>query len=217
MIMKKSFVFVVVMMASTIIFAQRPGHAPHKHGDGNLEKMKSELSLDDKQYATIKDINQKYFTRSAELRKDSMQTREKKFVALKTLRQEKDKEIKAVLTPEQKAKWDNYKADQAAKHKEERSKAMEKRSQKMKTALSLSDDQFAKVQAENKAFGEKMQALRKSNETSANRDSSKFKALMAEHDANLKAIMTPEQYQKWLTMKAEKQKKHEGIPGNHKK
>ncbi|HEY9049867.1 MAG TPA: hypothetical protein VIN08_28405 [Ohtaekwangia sp.] len=206
--MKKSIVLVVVMMVSTIIFAQRNGKPHHKHNGDELEKMKTELSLNDKQYATIKGIGDKYSEKFKALRKDSTQAREKKFVALRSLREEKDKEVTAVLTSEQKAKWDTYKADRAAKKKEERKQAAEKRAQKMKTALSLSDDQFAKIQAENKSFKEKVQTLKQSKDASAKPDESKFKAIMDEHDAHVKAILTPEQYQKWSSMKKDMYKKH---------
>lgn len=66
------------MVISTFIFAQR-------------ESMKSVLSLDDAQYASIKEINKKYGQKHEDLNK------------------ERQDEIGKVLTPEQKSNWQAYK------------------------------------------------------------------------------------------------------------
>lgn len=66
------------LMISTFIFAQK-------------ESMKTVLSLDDAQYASIKEINQKYGQRHQDLNK------------------ERQAEIGKVLTPEQNSNWKAYK------------------------------------------------------------------------------------------------------------
>jgi Spy/CpxP family protein refolding chaperone len=76
--MKKSLMLVGAMMVSTFIFAQR-------------ESMKDVLSLDDAQYASIKEINKKYGQKHQDLNK------------------ERQAEISRVLTPEQSSNWKAYK------------------------------------------------------------------------------------------------------------
>jgi Spy/CpxP family protein refolding chaperone len=76
--MKKSLILVGAMVISTFIFAQR-------------ESMKSVLSLDEAQYASIKEINKKYGEKHQDLNK------------------ERRSEIAKVLTPEQNSNWKAYK------------------------------------------------------------------------------------------------------------
>lgn len=75
--MKKSLLLVGAMMISTFIFAQR-------------ESMKSVLSLDDAQYASIREINKKYGEKHQDLNK------------------QRRAEIEKVLTPEQNSNWKAY-------------------------------------------------------------------------------------------------------------
>lgn len=72
------------LMISTFIFAQR-------HGD-HRQSMKTELSLDDAQYASVNEINKKYGEKH------------------RALRQERESEISKILTPEQSKKWETRRA-----------------------------------------------------------------------------------------------------------
>ncbi|HEY3406354.1 MAG TPA: hypothetical protein VGK59_23360 [Ohtaekwangia sp.] len=200
--MRKNFLLVVAMMMSTVIFAQ------HHKGDGRRhdpsEKMKTVLSLDDNQYATIKSINKKYDEKRTSLRMDTLQSREAKHVAVKSLHRERQQEIDAVLTPEQKTTWKNYKTEQAKKQKEERQKSIEKHQAEMKAALSLSDEQAAKMKAAGDDFKSKRHAAKKDGQ----RDKAEFRKLKEEHKAVVKSILTEEQFQKWTSLQAEKRKHH---------
>ena len=214
--MKKSFMLVVVMMISTIIFAQHKANDHKKQDGGQADKLKTELSLTDAQYASIKGIDKKYADKHAAIKKDSTLTKEKKFGQLKSLKDDKDKEVSAVLTPEQTAKWKALKAEKAEKKKEHREEAIASHEQKVKTDLALSDEQFSKFQAENKAYKDKIGALKK-DDKSKEKNGAEFKKLTTEHEAKLKTIFTDEQFTKWKAMKKDKHNGHDGKHDGKKK
>jgi hypothetical protein len=203
MIMKKSLMLAIVMMTSTIIFAQH-AKSSHKGHTDRFEKMKTDLALTDAQYASIKSIDTKYNNKRDALKNDSAQTREAKGAAFKTMRTEEENEIAALLTADQKTKWDKLKAEHGEKRKEHFQKISEQRDAKLKTTLGLSDDQSQKMKAVNQQFMEKFGALRKSD----TKDKAAFEKLKTDHEAAIKGILTPEQFQKWTTMRADMRKKH---------
>lgn len=193
----------IVMMTSTIIFAQHAKNSHKGHTD-RFEKMKTDLALTDAQYASIKSIDAKYNNKRTALKNDSAQTRDAKGTAYKTMRTDENNEIVALLTPEQKTKWDKLKTEHGEKRKEHFQKISEQREAKLKSTLGLSDDQSQKMKTVNQQFMEKFTTLRKSD----TKDKSAFEKLKTDHEAALKGILTPEQFQKWTTMKADMRKKH---------
>jgi protein CpxP len=206
MIMKKGSILMMVMMMSTIIFAQSRVHDPAQRTAAQTEEMKAALSLTEIQYATIKEINRKYADRYADLRKDSS-ARMKKHESMTTLRAEKETEIQAVLNPAQKTKWTSYKADRAEKRKTKMKNSAEKFEARMKSELSLSDAQFAKFKKANQNFRDKLSALK--NQQDANtRDRAEIKKIKAEHDATIKEILSELQFKKWTELKSDM--KHRG-------
>jgi hypothetical protein len=201
--MKKSLMLAIVMMTSTIIFAQHAKNSHKGHTD-RFEKMKTDLALTDAQYASIKSIDQKYDNQRTALKNDTAQTREAKGAAFKTMRTNEENEITALLTADQKTKWDKLKAERGEKRKAQFQKISEQREAKLKSTLGLSDDQSQKMKTTNQQFMEKLGALRKSD----TKDKAAFEKLKADHEAAVKGILTPEQFQKWTTMRADMKKKH---------
>ncbi len=98
------------------------------------------------------------------------------------------------------AQTEKFQKMDPAKMEQKRAEKM----QKMKADLGLSDDQVAKIKAlqdkkmeERKANAPQLQAERAAK-------AEQFKAKKEQYKAEMKAILTPEQYQKWEA------KKHEG-------
>ena len=194
----------IVMMTSTIIFAQHAKNSHKGHTD-RFEKMKTDLALTDAQYASIKSIDTKYNSKREALKNDSAQTREAKGTAFKTMRTEEENEITALLTTDQKTKWDKLKAERGEKRKEHFQKISEQREAKLKSTLGLSDDQSQKIKTVNQQFMEKFSTLRKSD----TKDKAAFEKLKTDHETAIKGILTPEQFQKWTAMKTDMRKKHD--------
>jgi hypothetical protein len=115
--MKKSVMFLAVMMTSSIIFAQR--HQGDPNGTGRSERLKKELSLSDDQYSKVKAIKIKFAERQASIRKDTSLTQGMAQKQMKNLRSEQETELKSVLTADQ---WNKYAAMRAKRGEARRSR-----------------------------------------------------------------------------------------------
>lgn len=201
--MKKSIILLAALMISSIIYAQPK--AKHPQRDGSLEKIKNELGLDDVQYASIKGINKKYGQQISALRKDSLIGKNEQRAKLKNLRGEKEKEIKAVLTTDQKSKYEKLRQERIAKRQNERKMRAEEQQVKMSEALSLSPQQVLKVNEARDAFKKKVKALRDQSTESQLNDKANFKQLRKEHESAMQSILTADQFAKWEAMRKDKQ------------
>lgn len=118
--MKKSVVFLGLMMISSVIFAQRK-FDPQAMAARQTEKMKTELALTDDQYTSVKSINETYANKQAALRNDAALAREDKKKQMRALSTEKNDALKKVLNADQSAKWEAYRAkrmeQRRSKHK----------------------------------------------------------------------------------------------------
>jgi hypothetical protein len=117
MTMKKNVVFLGLMLASSVIFAQRRDFDPQAMATRQTEKMKTELALNDTQYASVKSINEDFANKQKALQDNSTLSREDKMKQMKALGTEKDEVLKKVLTAEQHTKWEAYRAQQAEHRK----------------------------------------------------------------------------------------------------
>jgi Spy/CpxP family protein refolding chaperone len=215
--MKKSLYILVFTMLSTLAFAQQHDGDRSEHGrqgEGRsreqVEKMKTALSLNDEQYASIKAIDEKYRTKHHALKKDTAATKADKVDAMKAIHKERSKEIAGVLTSEQQDKWKAFNKAQSAQRKADRAKAKAERRENLKTTLALTDEQASKMEAIDKKFHAKMKASKKE-ESPKDKKKALFKQYRDEHDAEIKAILTPDQLEKYQAIKSErrKQRKHQ--------
>ena len=212
MTMKKHLIVtLVIMMTGSMAFAQKK-HGGWKDGSAQADKMKTELSLTDQQYASIKSIDEKYKNKFVALRSDSTVNRDTKFKQAKELKTERQKEVYKVLTPEQHAKWQAYKKDQAMMKKEQREKARAEHYEKLKTDLSLTDDQLTKVKDTNERFAAKRRELKKSKT-----EKSELKKLKAEHEASIKTILSEEQFAKWKAANEKRKDEAREHKGKHRR
>src|SRR5437868_3360071 len=99
--MKKSILLSMTFMISTIIFAQHKERDPQQVASRQTEKMKSALGLNDAQYASIKKINETYATRFSDFKGERKHPEPGKITEMKALRDQREKEINAVLTADQ--------------------------------------------------------------------------------------------------------------------
>lgn len=206
--MKKSLMLGVWMMAATLVMAQPRSKDAHQHSGRNAEKMKTELSLDDEQYASIKKINEKYAGRHLMLRRDSTLERDQKLVEMKALRADRKKEVDAVLTPDQKTKWAAYREARAEKIKSRMSERQARHAGRMKEALSLTDEQQARMKAARETFKEKAEEARNNPNFSETEKRSEIKKLKSVHEETVKSILTEEQFKKWTEFKTKNPGKH---------
>ena len=88
--------------------AAKPETAPEKARPAiqeRLKKLSENLNLTDEQKEKLKPIIREQAGKIRELRQNSDLSREDKLAKFKELRQDMDKKIEPILTPEQKEKW----------------------------------------------------------------------------------------------------------------
>ncbi|RHJ82377.1 hypothetical protein [Parabacteroides sp. AM08-6] len=101
--MKKVIGLLLVVLISTVtVFAQN-GKSGEKREDPSkrMEKMITELKLDKKQAADFRKISKKYQEKMVEARKEAGDDRQKMREKMITMRDERNAEIKKILTEEQ--------------------------------------------------------------------------------------------------------------------
>lgn len=76
-------------------------------------------------------------------------------------------------------------------------------SEKMKTELALSDDQFKKVQDMNLRFTKKQEEIRSNSSLTKEQKQQEMKAAKDAHKEQLKSVLTAEQMEKWHSAKKE--------------
>lgn len=108
--MKTRLLVMVGMMISTTIFAQNVTRDSRKPAGNGYERMKRELALSDKQYASVKEIDSKYSKKQKEEREKFEKRRFEEHETMRNLRFEREREMRKVFTPAQSKKWDEYRA-----------------------------------------------------------------------------------------------------------
>lgn len=86
--------------------------------DAKLQEMKQELGLSDAQVAQIKELKNKKASEHAAKLEATKEERAKKVADMKQQKEEMDKEMKAILTPEQYTKWQAIRAEKMKERKE---------------------------------------------------------------------------------------------------
>ncbi|SHF86694.1 hypothetical protein [Dysgonomonas macrotermitis] len=178
--MKK--IFIALTLFATVSFGAFAG--PRKgrmNPDFNRVPMK-ELNLTEEQKAKVESVNKDFRAKAEALRNDSSLTKEKRSEQRRELAKNRQTELQALLTPEQQSKMKELKEkrmqrndrnDRASKQRNQRRMSQKQRNPMQK--LNLSAEQQEKIQAINKDYRTKQDALNKS----------KFD--------DIKSVLTPEQ------------------------
>jgi periplasmic protein CpxP/Spy len=198
--------FSLTVLLSNPVSAQREGRGKqHQHGEHQIENLKTELNLSEEQMKTVREAAQVRNQKMKAAREKKQENNEEVRNEMKQARSEFQDKVNSVLTPEQKAKWEEMKKEH--KSPEERAK---KRSQKYKTDLGLDEAQTQKMEA---ALVQKYAARQAAQEAD---DKAAMKKAKQDYDAQVKQILSPEQYKKYEEMKEEK-KQGKGQGKGHQK
>jgi Spy/CpxP family protein refolding chaperone len=219
----------VMMGAASIVFAQE--NKDVKRIDP-ATKMKQELSLSDAQYQSIQEIERKYKTERETLRNDKKDADQKRRVEAKSLAESREREIKAVLTPEQQAQWEAKKEERRKEHaskrgegkkfdkkahhgKHTRGKHMHaKAHEPWKSIEGLTEDQTKQLREASKAKVEKFKASREKSEKLSDEQ---IKKINDDYNTAVKKILTKDQFKKWEELKKEHATNRENGKGSDSK
>ena len=90
----------------------------------------------------------------------------------------------------------------AQHHKGDKGANAIKRSEKMKTELSLNDDQYGKVKAINEKFAASHTKLRSDTSVTIGTARKRQEKLKTEHEAQIKSVLTDAQWTQWTARKS---------------
>jgi Spy/CpxP family protein refolding chaperone len=160
-------------------------HTYHKHTMANL-------NLTDEQKQQAKTINQDYHNKVTALEKEDNITLKDYRAQKAALEKERRDKFHALLTPEQKNKMAESK-----KKQHERMKMMaQKRMEKMKTNLSLTDEQVMKIKEQQQSMLQQEKAIKEDTTLSREQKREQFLSLHKTYKDNVNSILTPEQIKK---------------------
>jgi hypothetical protein len=203
MIMKKSLIFVMAMMVG--VFALAQNNDRKELAAKQAEKMKTELSLTDEQFQKIKQIQEKFTSSQARLLADTAMARENRVVERKRMNDERMSEIKGVLSEEQQKKWAEFREKQIRKDPSPRRVERAKNQmEELRTLLNLSDEQFDKVVKINNDAIAGVKTLRTDSSVSRENVRGEMRKIKEGRNTAMKAVLTEEQYQKFLAYEQEK-------------
>ena len=169
-----------------------------KHGHANGMK---ELNLSDAQKQQAKSLRDEYKTQYTQLEANKASMSQEDYKAKKTaLRSEQKSKFESILTTEQKSKMADMKSQQMAK----RSEMGEKRMDKMKTNLNLTDDQVAKLKSQHESFASQAKSIRENTSLTEDQKKQSIMDLRKRSQEDQKSILTAEQLQKKEEMKGKR-------------
>jgi Spy/CpxP family protein refolding chaperone len=173
----------------------------HRH-----HAMMQHLNLSDNQKQQAKLYRENNRKQLLELNKNENITikefREKKLA----LHKEQQAKMQSLLTPEQKTKMAQMKAEHKAKAEQHYAARMDK----MKNKLSLTDNQVAQLKAQHQQMNNKLKAIKEDDKMDRTAKKEKLMALKAQMKADNKKIFTTEQLQKIEDIKKDKGHRHMG-------
>ena len=183
--------------SSDSLAAHETGKMHNKHGQyihrhhRNFSAMQK-LNLSDEQKQQVKAMNEDYRNKVKDLEKNANITLKDYRSQKADLEKERKEKFQDILTTDQK----NQLA-QAKKDRSEKMKAMsQKRMDKMKTDLSLTDDQVAKIQDQRKSMMEQAKAIRQNTSLSDEQKKEQFMSLRKTSHDNMNKILTSDQLKK---------------------
>lgn len=171
----------------------RDGMGMHHHRGGMMRNM----NLTDVQKKQAKELNEDYRSKVKDLEKDQNITLKDYRAKKAVLEQERKAKFQALLTPEQKDKIAQGRKDMH----EKRERMGEKRMDKMKTDLNLTDAQVDKIKEQRKNSMEKMKDIRENSSLSQDQKKEKFMELRKSSHENMSTILTADQLKKWEEQK----------------
>lgn len=175
-----------------------PMHKHHgKHGMRHGMDFKK-LNLTQEQKDKMKSINKDFHSKMTDLKKQEATITVKDYKEkMKVLGKSRHEQMQGVLTQQQKDQLVKMKADAKKQHDEMAQKRMEK----IKTALQLSDDQSAKIKTLQTDTKQKIKAIREDKSLSdQQRKEQVIAAFKKQHD-EMNSLLTPEQVKKMEDMK----------------
>lgn len=173
-------------------------HHPGKHRKQHHTDFKK-LNLSQEQQDKLININKDYRAGVADLKKQEATTTVKDYKAqMQTLNKKRRSDVDNVFTKEQKDQLQQMRTERKRKF----DTADKGRTEKMKSALGLSDDQSVKLKALRAGTQEKIKEIRADKALSDTQKKEQVVAAFKKQHENMNSILTPEQVKKMENFKS---------------
>lgn len=201
--MKKLIFSVLVMVLAVTINAQeipeRKSDRPHlmernRHPQGREFQ---KLNLTDDQKQKFKSQKESFHKQMEELKKNDNITVKEWRSKAENLRKDFKQGISGIMTQEQKAQLEKWKAE----GKEKFANMAKERGARMKTELGLTEEQSAKMRSNRQEMAEKMKAIRENSSMGMEQKREQMKEMMKKQKEYLKTVLTDEQLKKFKEMR----------------
>lgn len=212
--MKKSLFLMPALLLTLGLSAQKPCHGGKGGPGGPKYGMQQhgpkeafdKLNLTDAQKATLKKEREKF-------QADMQALNKQENITVKAQRDQREAMMKAhkanmekVLTPDQKKQLTDMRTQQQAKMKEKAAEHMAH----MKTDLNLTDAQVNTLKASADKRHEQMKALQENESMDRTARQNAMEKIHEDAKADMKKVLTPEQYEKWQDMRQDMRKPGHG-------
>ena len=186
-------------ITASSVFAQQKRDFKKHHGKQKHD-MAQQLGLSDQQKQQAKQYKEEYKKQLVELNKNENLTVKEQRDRKATLRKAQKAKMEGLLTAEQKTKRSQLQAEHKAKAEEHYAKKLDK----MKSKLSLTDEQVKTMKDQRTAMHERSKSIKENEALSREQKKEQLMALKATVKEQHKKIFTAEQLQKMEAMKKEK-------------
>lgn len=176
---------------------------------GKGKGMMKEMNLTETQKTKMKEIRTDYRSKMDALEKNDKMTLKDYRSRQAFLQQGMKKDMESVLTPEQKNKMTELKDNR----RQEGEARMQKGLERMKTDLSLSDDQYSRMKAGREKMKSQMTAIRENSSLSFDQKKQQIRSLKQTGMEEMKSVLNAEQLKKMDEMKARKRQMPGGRRG----
>jgi len=201
--MKKIIVSMIAFGCFILSATAQDKTAMQNHFHHQREMVIQQLNLTPDQQKQLDSDRANFKTQMIALNKDESITvkdyRDKKYA----LRKEQKAAFMAILTPDQKTKLVQIKQDMKAKMLV----VADKRLDKMKLELNLSNEQVATIKANRQALRAKVETILQNDSLSRIDLKTQLIAIKDANKDSMKTILTADQYTKWQELRAERMKK----------
>ncbi|MES2648625.1 MAG: hypothetical protein V4717_17245 [Bacteroidota bacterium] len=211
--MKKMILGLAALVMVTCTFAQpstnhRKGKHPGMEQRGALGF--KDLDLTETQKQQVKAINENFHQQMQTLNsKENITVKEQRTQKANLLKAHKE-QLQAVLTPDQKQKMVEKKAEM----QKNRLAMQDKRLETLKSKLALSDAQVATIKSKQQSNQAKMEAIMKDEKMDQAQKKQQIVSLRKEMKNELYEVLTPEQKAKLEALKTERRDKTKSFKGH---
>lgn len=174
------------------------------------QQLTEDLKLSEEQSEAWKAVHKEYRPKIKAIRSEEGLSKEQKKEKARVIKAEMDTQLKAILNPEQAAKWEAMKAERKAQHK---GKSKAKRHEEMATTLGLSEKQTAAWLEIHEKYDAQKREIKEDDSLSDEARQKKMKSVRQQEKEAISKILSPAQLEQLKKLKADHKEQRQAKKG----